>query len=125
LPDDWELANGLNPYSAIGDDGASGDPDGDGFTNLQEYLAGTDPHDKSSFLRIESIDLQPGAATLHFTRVAGHSYSIQYCTDVATGSWQKLADVESAPTTAAVQINDLSAGGATSRFYRLVTPIQP
>jgi hypothetical protein len=35
LPDAWELANGLNP--AYPDDGAL-DADGDGYTNVEEYL---------------------------------------------------------------------------------------
>lgn len=39
MPDAYELANGLN---ALVDD-AGGDLDGDGVTNLQEYLDGTDP----------------------------------------------------------------------------------
>ena len=39
LPDDWEIAHGLNP----GFDDANLDWDGDGLTNLQEYLRGTDP----------------------------------------------------------------------------------
>ena len=39
MSDEWEIANGLNP--AV-DDSAL-DPDGDGFTNLEEYNAGTDP----------------------------------------------------------------------------------
>jgi hypothetical protein len=43
LPDWWEEAHGLDPYSALGNDGAAGDPDNDGLTNPQEYLHGTDP----------------------------------------------------------------------------------
>ncbi|HVR34581.1 MAG TPA: lamin tail domain-containing protein, partial [Methylomirabilota bacterium] len=37
LPDDWEIAHNLDPLSAEGDDGAHGDPDDDGFTNIEEY----------------------------------------------------------------------------------------
>ncbi|MCW1911966.1 hypothetical protein OJ996_00165 [Luteolibacter sp. GHJ8] len=43
LPDAWELANRLDPRSATGDNGATGDPDGDGFTNAEELAAGSDP----------------------------------------------------------------------------------
>jgi hypothetical protein len=37
MPDAWESRAGLSPTSAAGAEGASGDPDGDGLTNLQEY----------------------------------------------------------------------------------------
>ncbi|WP_239493041.1 BACON domain-containing carbohydrate-binding protein [Luteitalea sp. TBR-22] len=37
LPDAWEIQAGLNPAVGTGADGATGDPDGDGLTNLQEY----------------------------------------------------------------------------------------
>ena len=40
----WETANGLNPD--VND--ANGSEDVDTFTNLEEYLAGTDPSDPSS-----------------------------------------------------------------------------
>jgi hypothetical protein len=39
LPDDWEIAHGLNP----GSNDADLDSDGDGLTNWEEYLRGTDP----------------------------------------------------------------------------------
>jgi hypothetical protein len=41
MPDDWEIANGLNPLNPAD---AAADPDGDLATNLEEYLRSTDPH---------------------------------------------------------------------------------
>ncbi len=48
LPDGWEVQNSLSPLSSFGDDGASGDPDGDAYTNIQEYQGGSDPQNPSS-----------------------------------------------------------------------------
>ena len=45
LPDDWEIAHGLNPGWA-GD--ALLDLDGDGLTNLQEYALGTNPRNRDT-----------------------------------------------------------------------------
>ncbi len=39
LPDDWEIKKGLSPNSPAGDfSDANADPDGDGYTNLEDYL---------------------------------------------------------------------------------------
>ncbi|MBI3269642.1 MAG: VWA domain-containing protein [Planctomycetes bacterium] len=46
LPDDWESFHGLSttPVSgALGAQGRFGDPDGDGFSNYQEFQRGTSP----------------------------------------------------------------------------------
>jgi Bacterial TSP3 repeat len=49
LPDEWELASGLHAYvmsgPRSGDEsiGPNGDPDGDGLTNLREFLFDTQP----------------------------------------------------------------------------------
>ena len=43
LPDGWEAEYGLDPTDATGDNGADGDPDGDGRNNLREYHDGTNP----------------------------------------------------------------------------------
>ena len=46
LPDSWETANGLSIHpttGALGNDGPSGDPDGDGFSNRDEWLQQSNP----------------------------------------------------------------------------------
>jgi hypothetical protein len=43
LPGVWETTFGLDPTSSAGVNGAAGDPDGDGQTNLTELLAGSHP----------------------------------------------------------------------------------
>lgn len=51
LPDDWEVANNLDPNddgSVNVANGPDGDPDNDSFTNLQEFEARTDPMDDDS-----------------------------------------------------------------------------
>ena len=44
LPDEWEIAYGLDPDLATGDDGPDGDPDIDGLGNLHEHQFGTAPN---------------------------------------------------------------------------------
>jgi len=43
LPDGWEVQYGLDPLDATGDNGADGDPDGDGLSNFQEWTHGASP----------------------------------------------------------------------------------
>ncbi|MBU0677328.1 MAG: thrombospondin type 3 repeat-containing protein [Verrucomicrobia bacterium] len=48
MPNDWEISHGLNPSDPSD---ASGNPDGDDYTNLEEYQNGTDPfvYDEPSY----------------------------------------------------------------------------
>ncbi|MDY4625425.1 MAG: polysaccharide lyase [Prevotella sp.] len=43
MPDDWEIANGLNPNDPSD---ANGDINGDGYTNIEKYINGIDTHKK-------------------------------------------------------------------------------
>lgn len=51
MPDAWEMKYGLNPKDAS--DGAK-DKDGDGYTNLEEYLNNTDPTKAIDYTRPEN-----------------------------------------------------------------------
>jgi len=51
LPDDWEVAVGLDPTNAdveVGQ-GGDGDLDGDGYSNYDEFINQTDPTDSQNF----------------------------------------------------------------------------
>ena len=68
------------------------DPDADGATNLQEYLAGTNPHDAASCLRFEQITVGD-QVTLSFRAMAFKTYSVLYKNSLGDPEWSKLLDV--------------------------------
>src|ERR1019366_9787816 len=74
LPVAWLLSNfGTTNINA------SADPDHDGMSNLQEYLAGTDPNNASSILRITAESFSSGgtAANLTWSSVPSRFYYLQ------------------------------------------------
>jgi hypothetical protein len=120
IPDWWEVANGTDWLH----NDANADPDGDGYSNLQEYWAGTDPHDSNSFLKISGIVGSGNAVSLQFIAASNHTYSVLYKESLGDALWTKLADVPGQSVTQSMTVNDPTPM-TSSRFYRLVTPAQP
>ena len=56
--------------------GRGADPDGDGLTNEQEFLAGTDPNDADSVLQITGVRRVEGGLALQWKSVPGRFYKI-------------------------------------------------
>jgi len=122
LPDRWEMAQTLDAFDPNGDEGATGDPDHDGFDNLQEYLAGTHPKDDEDYLRIASVAPVAGGLALRFMAAEGRSYSVLYREQLSAGRWQKLADAPAVTNSTLVEIIDPDSNNRASCFYRLVAP---
>ena len=69
---------------------ASADPDGDGQSNLQEYLAGTDPNNAASVLKINSVTRNVGSpnyTVLSWNSVASRCYAVQAVPKLVGRSW--------------------------------------
>jgi hypothetical protein len=84
IPDAWELQN----FGTLSID-PNGDPDHDGMSNLQEYLAGSDPNNVDDSLRITFIarsNSPPNNITLHWTSEPTRFYTIQFRETLDTNS---------------------------------------
>jgi Tol biopolymer transport system component len=113
LPDDWELAY----FDTLDRDGR-GDFDGDGHTDREEYLAGTDPTNRGSVLTVLTLQgAGTGAVTVLWASVPGRLYRVQF-KDSLQAAWDELAG-DVAPATATGSKLDDTAGAAAHRFYRV------
>jgi hypothetical protein len=119
IPDAWEVAYNLGTNDVAD---AALDVDGDGMTNWEEYVAGTDPWDALSYLRIDGTN-GGGGTLLSFGSVANKTYTVEYTEALGSGVWSKLADV---PARSINGIESMIDPRSTAgRYYRLVTPRQP
>jgi hypothetical protein len=122
LPDEWEIAHGLDPLDATGENGALGDPDHDGMNNWEEYLAGTDPHNPLDYLRFGSVAISGSNCLLQFICRSGRAYAIE-----------KLDSLNPPNTWRTLQSNINGSGGYTyydpvgpaARFYRIKVSLLP
>jgi hypothetical protein len=115
LPDDWELQFGLDATSASGADGAAGDPDGDGQTNVAERAAHAHPTNLPSATRylaegatgffemrvsIANAGSEPASVLLRFLKadgsLASHALTVpaQQSRKVAVGALPAMASAE-------------------------------
>jgi hypothetical protein len=111
LWDSWERihfgTNGVNPES---------DRDGDGRTEKQEMLAGTDPNRAESRLEFR-VQQTNGQMHITFSPLMDmRNYSLDWCASLTNGVWEALTNgtIDSLGTPATILDTDAQQG-----FYRL------
>jgi len=115
LPDWWELMyfghlTGTDPYA---------DPDHDGANNLDEWLAGTNPTNASSVLKLTVPKGHPtNGFVMQWPSAAGRFYRVQRATNLAVG-FNTLVQTNIAATPPTNTVVDSATLPGTTRTYRL------
>jgi hypothetical protein len=96
------------------------DYDGDGFTNDQERLAGTDPTNGTSALRLANFSRAPNGESFSLTwaSVPGKTYRVQTSDTLLSNEWIPIGD----PITATASTSTLSVPTnalESRRFFRV------
>jgi hypothetical protein len=96
------------------------DADGDGFSNRAEYLAGTNPLDADSLLRVAPTQQGVPNNQLRFSwpTVSGVNYQVQYKDSLNAGEWQPMSGTNTLSGTNAERVETIS--GFSRRFYRII-----
>jgi len=120
LPNGWEQTFDFSPLRPTGNDGPEGDPDGDGFTNLQEFLAGTDPTDSTSALQITDISRAGVDINVSWTSAAGKTYQLHRYDSLVTTN---AIDIGAAVLGTGSPVSQTDFGAMTNlapQFYRVL-----
>jgi hypothetical protein len=115
MPDAFELDHGFDPSDPAD---ASEDADGDGQTNLEEFIAGTDPENAASAFRLTESGFRDGVFVVRFSSVVGRRYVVEFTEDLSSGSWTTLA-LDIPGTGGVVEVPDPGAAGRPARYYRV------
>ena len=108
---EWMTANFGNAYWAWPQPGI--DSDGDGASNLNEFLAGTNPNDANSVLKVR-LQPTPQGLFLNWNTQIGLIYQVQQSTSV--NSWSNLGG----PRFASGSVDSMYVTGGNATFYRIV-----
>jgi hypothetical protein len=99
------------------------DFDGDGMINRDEYVAGTNPTDALSVLKLALTITNAGL--MQFVAQSNISYSVQYRTDLLSNQWNRVTNITAQSGVRTVEVNAPNPPPDPSRFYRVVTPQLP
>jgi hypothetical protein len=113
LPDDWQAQYWGSNASAWPNSNV--DSDGDGVSDKQEYMAGTNPKDAGSVLRTSFAVMPEGTRRLTWNTVPGFVYQVEQTSDFST--WGPYGGLRFAPGTS--DSVSVPAGNSLG-YYRVI-----
>ena len=115
MDDDWEIAQFGNTNQP-----AAGDFDGDGFSNLNEFLAGTSPKNPLSRLIISDETANANETSVTCQVAPYRCYRLQVSSNLTAGAWQPLGLVTNLQFTGSLVFPDTSTTVTAPRYYRIL-----
>src|SRR5678810_642258 len=91
MADTWETSYFGSVNTTNNVNNALEDPDGDGMINRDEYVAGTDPTNPLSLLKLYLS--ATNAALLQFTAQTNISYTVQSRTNLVSTDWLTVTNI--------------------------------
>ena len=113
MEDAWEISNGLN---TLWNDGAK-DWDRDGFTTMDEYIAGNDPSDSSDYFKTKIESMEDGSISMSCPSIANRRYQLYRSDDLVTWTTYGAAQNSNPPKNSFAVPMDPSEGDKF--FYRI------
>ena len=118
IPDAWRaLYFGGDGTTTNSQSCATCDADNDGVNNLQEFLAGTNPTNATSALKLVAMNPNPSNTVANFLSATGAVYQVQSRDDLSTGVWSITMDQISGNGTNIFILNPNAP--SSKRFFRL------
>ncbi|MBE7497839.1 MAG: hypothetical protein HS117_23080 [Verrucomicrobiaceae bacterium] len=101
-----------------GDAADNHDYDRDGFTNAEEYAAGTNPVQRGDFFRANNPQRGPGTFSVSTAGKAGRSYILERSVTMAAGTWSTVDTEGPLAADGPVTLTD-AASPSGAAFYRI------
>ncbi|MFT5853267.1 MAG: arylsulfatase A [Verrucomicrobiales bacterium] len=122
LPNSYELAYGLDPDSPKD---AAADLDGDGNSNRDERIAGTDPSDAADFFRVVNLQQDADQVQLIWSSVSGKSYQLHWSTDLKTWNPGTIYPGTGDDFEATLDLTTIDLANASHAFVRVAIVTSP
>lgn len=126
IPNSWWDQHSIAPEDRV----ASADPDGDGLSNMDEYIFGSNPKNSASGRPHVGVVRDGAGFHVTFPTVPGRVYTVVRRGSLGSGSWTPVTSVAGGQTNpvsgdgGSKTVTETGLNGTVARFYRVEVALE-